>query len=81
MTESIEKQMKMCADVVTANIAARISSENNIPLTDALREFMLTKTYKLLQDIRSYLCVESKEYVWDMLECEKRGDYAGWMRI
>jgi hypothetical protein len=49
--------------------------------TDVLRYFMGTKTYLLLQNTASYLCLENAPYILDMLEAEESGDWARWALI
>ena len=52
-----------CIDALAADVADMLAQESGMEITDALREFMKTKTYSLLFDERSLLYLESAEYV------------------
>jgi hypothetical protein len=66
-------------EIKTADIASRLTERENIDPTEALRWFMSTKTYELLQNPETYLCFEGVEYIWDMLNAELCGDWEGWL--
>ncbi|MDR0654597.1 MAG: hypothetical protein LBG12_15005 [Synergistaceae bacterium] len=66
-------------EIKTADIASRITERENIYPTEALRRFMSTKTYELLQNPETYLCFEGVEYIWDMLNAELCGDWERWL--
>jgi hypothetical protein len=66
-------------EIKTADIASRLTERENIDPTEALRLFMSTKTYELLQNPEAYLCFEGVEYIWDMLNAELRGDWERWL--
>jgi hypothetical protein len=66
-------------EIKTADIASRLSERKNIDPTEALRRFMSTKTYELLQNSETYLCFEGVEYIWDMLNAEQHGDWERWL--
>ncbi|MCL2665452.1 MAG: hypothetical protein FWE82_07560, partial [Defluviitaleaceae bacterium] len=55
------------------------AEKQKIPVTDALRLFMTTKTYELLTNPKSYLYLEAAPYVEDMLIAELSGDWESWM--
>jgi len=68
-------------DTMTAEIVERLALYNKLTLTDALKQFMKTKTFDLLCDPESFLYLESVEYVYDMLEAEKEGDMERWLEV
>lgn len=68
-------------EIKTADIASRLSERENIDPTEALRRFMSTKTYELLQNSETYLCFEGVEYIWDMLNAEQCGDWERWLEV
>jgi len=78
MNEQKIKLCQSCIDALAADVADKLAQESSMEITDALREFMKTKTYSLLFDERSLLYLESAEYVLDMLQAEQRGDWARW---
>jgi hypothetical protein len=45
-------------EIKTADSASRLTERENIDPTEALRRFMSTKTYELLQNPETYLCFE-----------------------
>ena len=68
-------------DTMTAEIVEKLALYNNLTLTDALKQFMKTKTFDLLCDPESFLYLESVEYVYDMLDAEKEGDMERWLEV
>jgi hypothetical protein len=58
-----------------------LAREKGISTTDCLREFMATKTFAVLREPESYLCLESPEYIRDMYEAEQRGDWDSWLEV
>jgi hypothetical protein len=68
----------MCIDALAADVGDMFAKENDISTTEALQKFMRTKTYSLLFDEQSLLYLESAEYVFDMLEDERTGDWRRW---
>ncbi|MDR2755589.1 MAG: hypothetical protein LBC20_07765 [Planctomycetaceae bacterium] len=76
-----EQTIQYCIDTLAADVAQRVARENGIILTEALRQFMGTKTYELLLDEKTYLYLESKEYVLDMLKAEQSQDWERWLKI
>jgi len=68
-------------DTMTAEVVEKLALNNNIALTDALKQFMKTKTFDLLCDAESFLYLESVEYVYDMLDAEKEGDIERWLEV
>ena len=68
-------------DTMTAEVVEKLALNNNIALTDALKQFMKTKTFDLLCDAESFLYLESVEYVYDMLDAEIEGDIERWLEV
>jgi hypothetical protein len=66
-------------EIKTADIASRLAESENIDSTEALRLFMSTKTYELLQNPETYLSFEGLEYIWDMLNAELCSDWERWL--
>ncbi|MDR3305864.1 MAG: hypothetical protein LBS85_07590 [Clostridiales Family XIII bacterium] len=73
-----ESKAWLCVDAITADIADMLAKDSGIAITAALQKFMQSKTYALLFDENSLLCLESAEYVYDMLQAEQRGDWERW---
>jgi hypothetical protein len=73
--------IQFCVDTLTAETAARYAAEHNMDTTEALRQFMKTKTFDLLLNADSYLYLESAEYVFDMLQAEQSGNWERWLEI
>jgi len=74
-----EQTVPFCIDALTVRTAEKYAESRNIDNTEALRFFMSTKTYDLLVDPKSFLYLESLEYVLDMLDAELKGDWERWM--
>jgi hypothetical protein len=79
--EQIPQAMEFIADMTAAEVARRYAEQKGIPTTEGVREFMATKTYELLMNPKSYLSLESVEYVLDMLGAEMHGDNERWLEI
>jgi hypothetical protein len=79
--EQIPQAMEFVADVTAAEVARRYAEQKGVPTTEGVRDFMATKTYSLLMNPKSYLSLESVEYVVDMLDAELRGDNERWLEI
>jgi hypothetical protein len=71
----------LCKELVTTQVVDGYARNHNMKTTDVLRYFMGTKTYLLLQNTASYLCLENAPYILDMLEAEESGDWARWALI
>jgi CO dehydrogenase/acetyl-CoA synthase beta subunit len=71
-------KIQLCIDALAADVGDTLATENGISTTEALRQFMQTKTYALLFDEQSLLYLESAEYVFDMLKAEQSGDWQRW---
>ena len=76
-----EHVIQLCIDSLAADVADMLARESGIAITDALQEFMKTKTYALLFDEQSLLYLESAEYIYDMLEAEQCGDWERWREV
>ena len=79
--EQIPQAMEFVADMTAAEVARRYAEQKGVSTTEGVREFMATKTYSLLMNPKSYLSLESTEYVLDMLNAELRGDNENWLTI
>jgi hypothetical protein len=71
----------LCQELVTAQVVDRYAKRHKMQPTDALRYFMGTKTYLLLQNHKSYLYLESAPYILDMLDAEEHSDWQRWLII
>jgi hypothetical protein len=76
-----ENQIAFIAKALTANVAEELAEISGKPATDALRDFMATKTYNVLMKPNSLLYRESPAYVVDMVEAEQSGDWARWLEV
>ena len=76
-----EHTVPFCIDALTVRISEEYAKTNGISNTEALRIFMSTKTYELLIDPKSYLYLESMEYILDMLDAEFCEDWDRWFEI
>ena len=70
-----------CIDTHTVRVAQEYAKSSGVSNTDALRFFMSTKTYELLINQKSYLYLESLEYILDMLDAELTEDWERWLEI
>ena len=76
-----EYTVPFCIDALTVRLSEEYAKTNSMSNTEALRFFMSTKTYELLIDPKSYLYLESLEYVLDMLDAELSEDWDRWFKI
>ncbi|GHV37964.1 hypothetical protein FACS1894187_15990 [Synergistales bacterium] len=76
-----EKTSRGLIDLHITKLVDALSINEGKSATDCLREFMATKTYDLLCDPMSYLCLESPIYVIDMLKAERLGDWDKWLEV
>ena len=81
MKEVDDSVVEICIESIAAQVADVYAEKQNIPVTDAMRLFMLTKTYELLTNSKSYLYLEAVPYVEDMLNAELSDDWEGWMEV
>ncbi|MDR0523712.1 MAG: hypothetical protein LBG62_04770 [Candidatus Methanoplasma sp.] len=68
-------------DITTAKVAEIMARESGRTTAECMREFMSTRTFEVLDCRESYLYHESVEYVLDMLDDERRGDFESWREI
>jgi hypothetical protein len=73
--------VEVCIESIVAQVADAYAGKQNIPVPDAMRLFMTTKTYELLIKPESYLYLEAAPYVEDMLNAELSGDWESWMEV
>ena len=75
------EKVQFCINAVATGTVQRFAEREKIMTTVALREFMKTATYDLLLENEAYLYLESPEYVLDMWDAERRGDWKRWIDI
>ena len=75
------QKAQYCADLVATTVVSQYAREKGLPITEALRIIMRTKTFDLLQDPESRLCFESAESILDMLHAEEQGDWDEWAKV
>ena len=76
-----EHTIPFCIDAHTVRVAQEYAKLNGMSNTDALRFFISTKTFELLINQKSYLYLESLEYILDMLDAELSEDWDRWYKI
>ncbi|MDR1328889.1 MAG: hypothetical protein LBK23_04740 [Oscillospiraceae bacterium] len=76
-----DNQITFIIKVLTANVAEELAQLSGKSTTDALRDFIATKTYNVLMKPDSQLYRESPAYVVDMVEAEQSGDWARWLEV
>ena len=81
MNEVNDNVIEVCIESIAAQVADAYAERQKIPVTDAMRMFLTTKTYELLTNPKSYLYLESAAYVEDMLNAELSGDWESWMEV
>ena len=81
MKEVNDNVIEVCIECIAAQVADAYAEKPKIPVTDAMRLFMTTKTYELLTNPKSYLYLEAAPYVEDMLNAELSGDWESWMEV
>jgi hypothetical protein len=81
MNEVNDNIVEICIESIAAQVVDVYAEKQNIPVTDAVRLFMTTKTYELLTNPKSYLYLEAAPYVEDMLDAELSGDWENWMEV
>ena len=81
MNEVNDNVIEVCIESIAAQVADAYAEKQKIPVTDAMRLFMTTKTYELLTNPKSYLYLESAAYVEDMLDAELSGNWESWMEV
>jgi hypothetical protein len=73
--------VEICIESIVAQVADLYAEGRKIPVTEAMRLFMTTKTYELLASPKSFLYLESAAYVEDMLNAELDGNWESWMEV
>jgi len=81
MNEVNDNVIEVCIESIVAQVTDAHAEKQKIPVTDAMRLFMTTKTYELLTNPKSYLYLESAAYLEDMLNAELSGDWESWMEV
>jgi len=81
MNEVNDNVIEVCIESIAAQVADVYAEKQKIPVTDAMRMFMTTKTYELLANPKSYLYLESAAYVEDMLDAELSDNWESWMEV
>jgi len=81
MKEVSDNVVGICIESIVAQVVDACAEKQRIPVTDAMRMFMTTKTYELLANPKSYLYLESAVYVEEMLNAELSGDWESWMEV
>jgi len=76
-----EHTIPFCIDALSVRVAQQYAKSNGLSHTDALRFFISTKTFELLINQKSYLYLESLEYILDMLDAELSEDWDRWYKI
>jgi hypothetical protein len=81
MNEINNNVIEICMESITAQVADIYAEEKKIPVIEAMRIFITTKTYELLANPNSFLYLESAVYVEDMLKAELAGNWESWMEV
>jgi hypothetical protein len=81
MVEFNENTSQALIDLHVVKLAEALAERDGKSKTDCVREFMESKTYELLVDPESYLCLESPAYILDMLDAERSGDWDRWLEV
>jgi len=76
-----EHTVPFCINALIVRVSEEYARTAGMSNTDALRFFMSSKTYELLIDPKSYLYLESMEYVLDMFDAELSEDWNRWFLI
>ncbi|MDR1308586.1 MAG: hypothetical protein LBL95_01595 [Deltaproteobacteria bacterium] len=74
-----ENAVAFIVKVLTANVAEELARLSGKSTTEALREFMATRTYGVLMRPNSLLYRESPACLVYMVEAELAGDWRRWM--
>jgi len=73
--------INIAIEALIAQVADCYAESHGISVTEALRFFMITKTFALLINPESYLFLETAPYVEDMLNAELLDDWDTWMEV
>jgi hypothetical protein len=74
-------RVQCCIEAVTTTVVDMYAKKKNVPRTNALRSFMLSKTFNSLNNPKLYLFLESPAYTFEMLDAEEKGDWERWGRF
>jgi len=81
MIEINDAIVEICIESIAAQVVDHHAEQQSIPVTDAMRLFLTTKTYELLTNPKSFLFLEAAPYVEDMMHAELSGDWESWMEV
>jgi hypothetical protein len=81
MVEFNENTCQALIDLHVVKLTETLAGREERSKTECVREFMESKTYELLTDPESYLCLESPAYIMDMLDAERSGDWDRWLEV
>jgi len=81
MSNVNESMINIAIESLIAQVSDIYAETNSMPVTEAMRFFMTTKTFELLINPKSFLYLESAGYVEDMLNAELTEDWDRWMEI
>jgi hypothetical protein len=81
MVEFNENTSQALIDLHIVILIETLAEREGKSKTYCVREFMSSKTYELLADPESYLCLESPAYILDMLDAERSGDWDRWLEV
>ena len=81
MVEFNENTSQALIDLHIVKLVETLAERDGKSKTNCVREFMATKTYELLADPESYLCLESPAYILDMLDAERAGNWDRWLEV
>ena len=81
MVEFNDSTCQALIDLHVVKLIETLAERERISKTDCIREFMASKTYELLADPESFLCLESPAYILDMLDAEHSGNWDRWLEV
>ena len=79
--ELAKEDIEYCKKNIVTHVVEVISKSFQMSSENAVKFFMQTKTFDVLQDSKSKLYLESNEYVLSMLGDELRGDWDSWLQL
>jgi len=81
MMEINENIFDVCVASLMAQVADSHAAKCHIAVNEALRLFLASKTYALLDNAASYLYLEPGAYVEEMFDAELAGDWERWLEV
>ena len=81
MVEFNDNTCQALIDLHVVKLTETLAEREGKATTDCVRELMESKTYELLADPESFLCLESPAYILDMLDAERSGDWDRWLEV